>query len=171
MMNFDELIKERYSVRKFKKEKVSKEVIKELLETLNYIPTAINAQPERVYVLNSKEALEKINKYANTFQAPLVLLIASDTEIAWHNLKEEGYHTGEMDGSITATYLMLKAWDLGLGSVWIRSFNANYVKEAFELPNNIKPICLLAIGYASEDSVPSPRHFEKKPLDDLVKFL
>lgn len=170
-MECSTVIKERYSVRNFKEKPIEEEVLRELLDTINYIPTATNAQPERVYVLNSKESLDKINKHAKTFQAPTVLLIASDITSAWHNPQEEGYHTAEMDGSITATYLMLTAWNLGLGSVWIRYFNAPNVQREFSFPENIKPICLLAIGYASEDSKPTPRHYEKKPLDELVKYL
>lgn len=169
-MEYSKLIKERYSVRKFKLDSIEDDKIKELLEIVNYVPTATNAQPERIYVLKSKEALDKINKYANTYNAPLVLLIASDINTAWHNPKED-YNTSEMDGSITATYLMLKACDLGLGSVWIRYFNSNDVKAEFELPENIKPICLLAVGYPSDDSEPSPRHYEKLPLEELIKYL
>lgn len=169
-MNFDELIKERYSVRKFQEKVVEKGKIEQLLETLNYIPTATNAQPEKVYVLQSEEALKKIATFANTYQAPMVLLICADTSIAWKNPKEEGYNTGEMDASIVCTYLMLKAWDLGLGSVWIRHFHAGDVKEAFELPDNINPICLLPIGYASMDSVPSLSHTKKKPLTELIEY-
>ena len=170
-MELNQIIKERYSVRQFKDKKINDEILKELLETINYIPTATNAQPELIYVLKSDEALEKINKCARTFNAPLVLLVACDTNIAWHSKKEEGYNTTEMDGSITATYLMLKSWDLGLGSVWIRLFDANEVQKEFLMPDNIKPICLLAIGYATDDSKPSPMHYEKKALADLVKIL
>lgn len=170
-MNFKQIIKERYSVRKFKEEPIKEELLNELLETLNYVPTATNAQSERIYILKSKESLDKINKYANTFHAPVVLLITSDINTAWHNPKEDGYHAAEMDGSIATTYLMLKAWDLGIGSVWIRYFNAKDVQKEFLLPENIKPICLLAIGYASDDSKPSPKHYEKKPLDELTKYL
>lgn len=169
-MKFDELVKERYSVRKFQERIVEREKLDKLLETLNYIPTATNAQPEKIYVLQSKESLGKISTFANTFQAPVVLLICADTNIAWKNPKESGYNTSEMDASIACTYLMLKAWDLGLGSVWIRHFNANQVKEIFELPDNIQPICLLPIGYAAIDSVPSPSHTKKKSLEELIEY-
>ena len=170
-MEFNKVIKERYSVRNFKPDKIETEKINSLLETINYIPTATNAQPQKIYILKSEEALAKINKTANTYNAPLVLLICSDTNIAWHSPKEEGYNTSEMDGSITTTYLMLKSYELGLGSVFIRAFNSNEVQQIFNLPNNIKPISLLAIGYPSEDSTPSSRHFDKKPLDELIKYL
>mgnify|MGYP003290049976 CR=1 FL=1 len=170
-MNFNQLIKERYSVRTFKEDVIKDEIIKELLATINYIPTATNSQPTHVYLLKSTDALNKIKKHANIYNAPLVLLVASDINVSWHNPKEEGYTTAEMDGSITTTYLMLKSWELGLGSVWIRYFNSQDVQTEFSLPENIKPICLLAIGYATDDSKPSPRHYVKLPLDELIKYL
>jgi len=169
-MEFNQIIKERYSVRKFKTTEIEKEKIKELLETLNYIPSAMNLQPEKVYVLKSKEALEKIGKLANTYQAPVVLLICGDTNIAWHNPMEEGYNTAEMDSSIVSTYLMLKSFELGLGSLWIRFFNSKEIKEEFLLEENIQPICLLALGYPREDSKPSHHHNEKKPLSELIEY-
>jgi len=130
----------------------------------------MNAQPEKVYVLKSKESLEKINTLANTYKAPLVLLICADTNIAWNSNMEEGYNTAEMDGSIVSTYLMLKAWDLGIGSLWIRKFDSTKVRDTFNLPKTIKPICLLALGYSNSESKPSRLHTEKKPLNDLIEY-
>ena len=121
--------------------------------------------------MQSEESLSKIKKIANTYNAPIVLLICADTNIAWHNPKEKDYNTAEMDGSITTTYLMLKSYELGLGSVFIRYFNSKEVQIEFGFSNNIKPISLLAIGYPSENSTPSPRHFEKKELDKLIEYL
>lgn len=170
-MELEKVMKERYSVRSFKKEKIEKEKIEELLKVLDQVPTATNAQPVQIYVLETTESLNKIEQLARTYQSPLVLLIASNEDESWHNPKEEGYNTSEMDGSITCTYLMLKAWELGIGSVWIRYFNKYEVKKTFNLSENIKPICLLALGYPSDDSNPSQSHFQKKPLEELIKYL
>ena len=88
-MELNQVIKERYSVREFSSKKVEKEKIEELLEIINYIPTAVNAGPQKVYVLESEESLEKIGALANTYQAPLVLLIAVDINLVWKNPKED----------------------------------------------------------------------------------
>ena len=170
-MELEKVMKERYSVRSFQDQPIEKEKLEELLKVLSIAPTAVNAQPVRVYVLASSEALEKIEKLARTYQAKSVLLIAVDTEKVWKNPVEKEYNTSDMDGSIACTYFMLKAWELGIGSVWIRYFNSREVKEAFSLPEHIQPICLLALGYPSEDSEPSPRHIEKQPLENLITYL
>jgi nitroreductase len=89
----------------------------------------------------------------------------------WKNAREEGYNAGEQDASIVATSMMFEAEDLGIHSIWLRGFNSKLVSEAFELPENIKPVMMLAIGYPSESSTPSPRHSDRKPLADTVEEL
>lgn len=170
-LELEKIMKERYSVRSFTDQKIEKEKLEELLKVLNMIPTAANAQPVRVYVLESKEALEKVGKFARTYQAQVVLLITADTDKVWKNPIEKEYNTSEMDGSIACTYFMLKAWELGIGSVWIRYFNSLELKEAFQLPEHIQPICLLALGYPSADSTPTFRHNEKQSLENLITYL
>jgi nitroreductase len=64
--------------------------------------------------------------------------------------------------------MMLGATDLGLGSVWACWFDTEAVKKAFSLPEGIEPYCLLPVGYPASESVPSPRHFERKNLDQIV---
>ena len=77
-----------------------------------------------------------------------------------------------MDVSIVCTHMMLEAWELGLGSVWVRLFDAREVAAAFELPQYIKPICLLPVGYATDDCVPyAPWHDVYRPIQDFTEEL
>lgn len=61
-MEFLELAKSRYSVRKFKKEQISDEELAAVLEVAKHSPTALNFQPQKIYVLKSDEADGK-NKF------------------------------------------------------------------------------------------------------------
>ena len=97
--------------------------------------------------------------------------VCYDLNTVWKNAREEGYNAGEQDASIVATSMMFEAEDLGIHSIWLRGFNSKLVSEAFELPENIKPVMMLAIGYPSESSTPSPRHSDRKPLADTVEEL
>ena len=77
-----------------------------------------------------------------------------------------------MDASIVATHMMLEAWELGVGSVWVRLFDSRQVAAAFKLPSNIKPICLLPIGYAADDCVPyAPWHDVYRPIEEFFAEL
>ena len=99
-------------------------------------------------------------------------LICSDESKTWKSQTERGYSSGEMDCSIVCTHMMLEAWEQGIGSVWVRLFDVKAVAKAFGLPSNIKPVCLLPVGYATEDSVPyAPWHDVYRPIEDFVEEL
>ena len=171
-MTFMELAQKRYSVRKYMPIPVEQEKIEEILKAGNIAPTAKNIQPQRIYVLKSKEALEKLAKLTPMgFDAPVVLLIAYNQDEEWQNPLQEGIHSGVEDVSIVATHIMLRAAELGIGSCWVNYFPNNETEKAFNLPNNEKVVLLMPIGYPAEDSKPNPNHTKKKPLNETVKYL
>lgn len=170
-MNFYELAKNRFSVRKFSSDSVEEEKLNQILEVGRIAPTAHNNQPQRIYVLKSEEALEKINGITQfAFHAPVVLLICGNVEEGWVN-PFNGRNATEMDISIVTTQMMLQAAELGLGSTWVCHFDIHKVKEVFQLPEGIEPFSLLPIGYAAENVVPSRLHESRKDLSETVTIL
>ena len=160
----------RYSVRVYDENRaVEEHKIRKILEAAQIAPTAVNHQPQQIYVLKSPEALRTVRSLSRSvYNAPLVFLICANEEQTWHSPTEIGYSTGEMDASIVTTHMMLEAHDLGLGSCWVRLFDAREVREAFRLPKNIRPVCLLAVGYPSPNSVPSPWHTTNKAIEEFT---
>ena len=76
-MNFETLIRERYSVRDYKDTPIEDEKLAKILEAGRIAPTAGNRQPQRIYVLKSPEALAKIREHTPcAFNAPVVLIVA-----------------------------------------------------------------------------------------------
>ena len=172
-MELQEVFEKRYSARKYSDRKVEKEKIIQILESGRIVPTAANKQPQRFYVIESEDAINKLDKVTKMrFNAQTVILICCDMNEVWHSRYEEGYSTADMDCSIATTYMMLKATELGLGTVWVRAFNASEVHDIFELHENIKPICMLPIGYEAEDCKPNEMmHFTRNKLEDEVIYL
>lgn len=169
-MDFLTFSRKRYSVRSYSQTPVEDDKIQKILQAALIAPTAVNYQPQKIYVLKSEEALRKIRGITkSTYQAPLVFLICSDVNRSWHSPFVDGYDSGEMDASIVCTHMMLEAEQLGLGSVWVLLFDPQKIREAFELPDNIKPVCLLPVGYPSKDAVPyTPWHDTFRDMDDIV---
>lgn len=100
-MTFLELANKRYSARKYKDQPIEKEKLDQVLEAGRIAPTAKNNQPVKIYVLQSKKALEKISTLTPcTFNAPCVLMFAYDETLEWTNPDEEGIHSGVEDCSI-----------------------------------------------------------------------
>ncbi len=171
-MEFAKVLEERYSVRSFQDKKIESEKLKAILEAARIAPTAKNRQPVRIYVFEPAKYQEKLGvTFKMMYNAPLALMVCVDTKEACFLGIEEGYNTGEMDASIVGVYMMLKAWSLGIGSVWVRYFNSKDLQTNFNLPPDIKPVFLLPIGYASSKAQPSLMHTDKKNLDEIVTYL
>ena len=176
-MDFLELTRQRYSERFFDSTKmVEKEKIDRILEAARLSPTAANKQPQRLYVLKSKEALQKAQSasFSSLYGAPVVILLCYDLDSVWHNQRETlipDYNSGEQDCGIVATQMMYAAEEQGVHTIWIRGFDAGALQRVFELPANMIPAMMLPIGYPSANSAPSPKHFERKALEEIVTEL
>lgn len=169
-MDFLELAKKRFSVRKYQPKKVEEEKLLKILEAGRVAPTGVNAQPHRIIVVKEEEGLRKIKKGSNIYGAPLALIVCADHNVTWKRSYDKK-DIADIDTSIVTDHMMLQATELGLGSVWICYFDPVVIKKEFNIPYNIEPINILAIGY-NEGEVKSPdRHDEvRKPLEEFVFY-
>ncbi len=171
-MTFMELAQDRHSVRKYTDQKVDAKTLEQILEAGRIAPTGNNQQPQKVYVINSPEALEKINSVCQCiFGAQTVLMVTYDKDLEWKNPLEEGVAAGVQDVSIAATHMMLEAWDLGVQSCWVNFFSPTEVKKAFGLKDSEEVVMLLPIGYAAEGSKPTANHTKSRALSEIVTEL
>ena len=169
-MNFLEIAKSRYSVRSYTEQKVEPEKLEKILQAAHVAPTAANLQPIRLIVVQSDEGLAKIGKAANIYHAPLAVIVCSSHSKAWTR-PFDNKQTVDIDASILTDHMMLEATELGLGSVWICYFKADIIKKEFNLPDDLEPINILAIGYANEESADPERHKTQRiPLNELVHY-
>ena len=169
--NFLQIAESRFSVRDYDPRPVEKEKIEKLLRVAQVAPTAANKQPQKIYIITKDEDREKlktVTKY--TFNAPMFFVVCVDKDIVWKH-KTEDTNSIDIDGSIIATHILFEAYDLGLGSVYVRAFQTEELKKLFNIPENIKPVALLPLGYPKEDAKPSPYHFNKKSIDEMVEYL
>ena len=170
-MKFDDIIKNRYSVRSYSSAPVEEEKIQAVLEAGRLAPTAKNSQPQMIYLLSSAEAKEKIKALTSChFNAPVIMIICGKKERECIVATSDKSFM-ETDVAIVQTHMMLKATELGLGSCWVGRINPPEVSKAYNLPDNIVVYGLLIMGYPSEDSVPSERHYDRLSVSDFVKEL
>lgn len=170
MMDFLELAKRRYSVRKFSPKPVEQKTIDTILEAARLAPTAVNAQPQRILVIQENEALGKLkNCGTNCFDAPLVFLVCYDAKAAWRR-RYDGQSSGFVDASIAGTHMMMAATELGVGSTWVMAFDPDAVKKGYNLPQDIVPVALFAMGYPAEDAAPGPLHDKSLSIDDFTVY-
>lgn len=171
-MEFDKVIRERYSVRKYKSDMLTDDELGAVLEAGMLAPTGCNYQPQRIYVLKSDGAVAKIRELSRcAFDAPVVLIIALKESEDWKSPLEKGCRAGIQDVSIVADHMMLAAWNIGIGSCWVNYFKPSEVKAAFSLPEDETPVLLMTLGYPADDSKPARLHGESKRSDDIVRYL
>ena len=167
-MEYEKLIKERKSTRLFSNKEVEQEKIDKILEAGRLAPTAKNVQPFKIIVVKSEEGLKKIDKCTPCrYKAPVVLIVCGDVEKAYVKDDTPMY---VMDASIVNTHMMLEATNIGVDNIWIEYFDTDKLINEFELPSNLKPVCLLPIGYKAKLCPPSPLHKIRKSIDKLVEY-
>lgn len=162
------LAEERFSVRSFTDEPVLDDVVSRILHSGHVAPTACNLQPQRIYVLQSEEALAKLKRCTPChFNAPLAMLICVNMDECWER-PFDGQPSGLIDASIVATHMMLQATAEGLGSTWVMHFDPDTAAQEFNIPENVFPMALLVMGYATEDAIPAPGHLRSRPMQETV---
>ena len=170
-MEFREVVKNRYSCKKFNGEKVAPEKIEAILEAGRVAPTAKNLQEQHIYVVQSEEMLAKIDALTPCrYNAPTVLVVAFDKNNVF-TYPGEKRDSGVEDATIVATHMILAAEDEGVDSCWVNFFDPDKAAEALGLPENEEVLMLMDLGYAAEGAGPLPNHASRKPLEETVTYL
>ncbi|MBR5429849.1 MAG: nitroreductase family protein [Firmicutes bacterium] len=168
-MDFIELEKVRYSVRRFSDRPVSPEQLAVLLEAARLAPTAKNQQDFFIYVIQSPEALAKAGDCTPClYGAPLALLFCCDRAGAV-SIPINSVDFPQLDAAIVMTHVMLAAASIGLGSCWVGYFDETKTRAAFGLPENRQPVGFLPLGYP--DMPPGEAHYASKTLAELTRAL
>ena len=171
VMEFKEVVEDRYSCKKFNDEPVAEKALKAILEAGRVAPTAKNLQEQHVYVVQSPEKLALIDELTPCrYGATTVLVVAFNKENVF-TYPGGTRDSGIEDATIVATHMMLAAKNAGADSCWVNFFNPEEVAEKLELPENEEVLMMLDLGYAAEDGKPLPNHASRKPLSGTVTYL
>ena len=170
-MEFKEVVKARYSCKKFDPRQVEKEKLDAILEAGRLAPTAKNLQEQHIYVVQSPEVLAKIDSITPCrYGAPTVLVVAFDKNnvFTYPGGKRD---SGVEDATIVATHLILAAADEGVDSCWINFLDPEKLADALGLPENEEVLMVMDLGYAAEGAGPLPNHTSRKDLAETVSYL
>ena len=166
-MEFTDVITKREAVRSFDGRKPSEEQLAQILEAGRIAPTAYNKQPQRVYVLESEDALAKMDTvHPCRYGAPVVLLVCGDRKVT---PDLDGIPTAMVDATISATHMLLAAYDAGVDSVWAGIFKMEETKKIFDLPDSMIPVCFIDLGFRAADYKGNPQHNNRNPMGKMVK--
>ena len=170
-MDFRNVVKNRYSCKKYSDRKVESEKLQAILEAGRLAPTAKNLQEQRVYVVTGEETLSKIDSVTPCrYGAPVVLVVAFDKNNVF-TYPGGKYDSGAEDAAIVATHMLLAAADQGVDSCWVNFMDPDRLAQVLGLPDSEKILMLLDLGYAAEGAGPLPNHASRKPLSETVRYL
>ncbi len=151
-MNFLELARKRFSARSYKADAVSDEEISYLIEAARTAPSAVNRQPWHFLIVRSEEQRKKVQEcYQREWfkEAPLYVVVCVDESAAWVRGSDHKSHA-DIDAAIAAEHICLAAADLGLGSCWVCNFDAQLLRQLFDLPPLVHAAAILPIGHIRE---------------------
>ena len=170
-MEFRELVKERYSCKKYSDRKVEKEKIEAILEAGRLAPTAKNLQEQHIYVLTSETDLARFDTITPCrYGAPVVLIVAfnKNNVYTYPGGKRD---SGIEDAAIVATHMILAAANEGVDSCWLNRLDPELLAREFGLPEDEEILMAMDLGYAAEGAGPLANHFSRKPLSETVTYL
>ncbi|HBI28003.1 MAG TPA: nitroreductase [Peptococcaceae bacterium] len=159
-------IQDRRSIRAYTTKKVEEEKLNQVLEAGRMAPTANNLQNIRFIVVKDQETRNKMVDFAGAQgflkDAPVVLVGFGEPGDPMR-CGEQAY---TVDVSITLSYMMLTATELGLGTCWLANFDESKIKEILNIPSNMQVVAMSPLGYAAE----SPEQRSRKSLEQIVSF-
>ena len=157
------VLRERRSIRKYKKEQVAPETLDAILDAGTWAASAKGGQSAVMVLVQDPETISYMSALNAEIQgkpgtdpfygAPTVVVVLADGETAnWLQ-----------DGSLVMGNLMTAAWALGVGSCWINRakefFDTEEGKEVLKkwgLPETFRGVGFCVLGYIEGD-VPAPR--------------
>ena len=170
-MEFKEVIKNRYSCKKYCDKQVETEKLEAILKAGRLAPTAKNLQEQHVYVIQSAEGLAKIDAVTPCrYGAPTVLVVAFDKNNVFTypgGMRDSGVE----DATIVATHMVLAAADEGVDSCWINFLDPEKLAKELGLPENEEVLMVMDLGYAAEGAGPLPNHESRKELSETVTYM
>lgn len=168
-MDVMKAVKERRSIRHFLKKDIPDEIIDKLIDALIWAPSAGNLQSRKFYFVKNTELKESLAAaaFGQNFiaEAPLTIVACTDNKIS-KRYGDRGTHLYSIqDVSVSIMNMMLVAHEAGLGTVWVGAFNEWEVFEILQMPDNLRPVAIVPVGYPARIPSPTPRVSKKEAVE------
>jgi len=164
-------IRGRRSVRAFKSNDFPPETVNKLIDAAICAPSAGNIQPWEFIIVRKPDIKRKLVEAALNqefiAEAPAVIVVCANENRSLHGYGIRGKTLYCIQDTAAATQnILLLAYSLGLGTCWVGAFKEEKVKEILNIPEGIKPVAIIPVGYPAEK--PSPR--SRRPINLVVHY-
>src|SRR5918998_3525301 len=163
LMDFETVVKRRRMCREYLDGEVPREKVDRILDLACRYPSAGHTEPQEFIVVRDQRVKENLGRAALgqmfVAQAPLVVVVVSDTRRSARRYGERGVHFFSItDGSFAAMLILLAVVNEGLGGCFFGSFYDEEGEEILGLPPEVRPVGIIPIGYCAE----GPREFPRR---------
>lgn len=168
-MEVFEAIKGRRSIRNYTEKKIPKQYLEKIIEVVIWSPSGSNAQAWEYIVVDDEDDVKKIKMLSpGIFSIPAaIVIVCRDLERSYDIEGEVGRDIlSLMDISMASQNIMLRAYDLGIGSCAVRSFGITAIKRLFTIPDYLNPELLITLGYP--DKIPEPP--KRRKIGEVVHY-
>ena len=157
-----EAILTRRSIRKYTDQKISPELVDELLKAAMSAPSANNSQPWHFVLINERQILDRVPEFhaysSMLYFAPLAIAVCGDSNVSplyW-----------AQDCCAASENILLAAHARGLGAVWLGVYPIEQRVQALgkllDLPENIVPLSIISLGYPAAGKPSEDRYDSAK---------
>ena len=158
-MDVWEAIQGRRSIRKYSARGVESEKINQILEAGRLAPSASNSQQWKFIAVTDADKLgqnmaQACGNQQFVAKAPAVLVVCATQA---NRMMTCGQPAETVDASIALSFMILEAWELGLGGCWLGHFYEDKVKALLGIPDAARVVAVAPLGYPAETPAPRPR--------------
>jgi nitroreductase len=170
-MEFNDVLRKRKMVRRYLPKQIPDNIIKKLIENASRSPSAGHTQVQE-FIIVKDPAIKKELRQASVNQthvedAPVLIVVCSNTSRSVGRYGQRGREFySVIDGAFASMLILLTAVDQGIGAGFVGAFEDGRVSEILGLPEHVRPIGIIALGYPDE----SPAKLKRIRRESLVHY-
>ena len=164
-----DVIRERGSVRRYEDRSIPEDVLGQVLEAARLAQSAANRQPWEFVVIQKRDMKKKLASVSEMFvgEAAVAIVCVAHPENCGHVGSLDSFL---VDVAIAVENMALVSWELGLGSCWIGAYDEDKVKQLLEIPESLRVVSLLSLGYPAEKPASQAIRQRRKPLAQIIHY-
>ena len=172
MSKFDDIIKKRKMIRLYIQDKpIPQQIVDKLITNAHRAPSAGHTQVQEFIIVQDPLIKKKLGEAAlnqeQIYDAPLSIVVCANTSRSVNRYGKRGREFYSIiDGAFASMLILLTAVNEGIGACFVGAFLDEKVSEILELPEYVKPIGIIALGFPAED----PGKFKRIDISKLVHY-
>ncbi len=175
-MELTKCMEERRSIRRYKKQPVDRDLIKQLIEAAILAPSWKNSQVSRYYAVDGDQKdqfMACLPEFNQNNSKDASTIIVSTVVNGRSGFEKDGSYTTHLkdgfqyfDNGLQVQNLCLKAYELGLGTLIMGIYDEQKIREFLSIPDGEVVVAVIAVGYPDiEPAMP-----KRKNVEDILIF-